>query len=667
MGAVVEAQDALNWLHDRFFSHGPATAKTTSTKGRALPGDADLLEKIRRSKTGPEFERLWSGDSGQDASGADFRLCSILAFWTGKDARRIDVLFRQSGLFRNEGRAGKWDKKHHADGSTYGERTVDKAIEATTETYQGGMGTKPPVRRPPPLPNSNTGQEGQERPVIRIIAGELPQAVRAAMGILVAARVPIYQRGAALWRPVIVERPRTGQAGHIPAGALLLETVNEVWLADQVTQAAQLEKYDKRVEDWLRCDCPPRLAKTLQVLAGEWRFPPLVGVIEAPTLREDGSLVAADGYDKQTALYLHLPPGLKVAVASAPTRDDAIAAFQVLEREIFGGFPFASRADLSVAIAATLTALVRRLLRIAPGFVFDAPVPGSGKTLLADIVAILATGRPAPIMSQASNDDENEKRLASFLLQGHSMLNMDNVGYPISGDFLCSMLTSPEINPRILGESHTPSLQTNLTFMATGNNVAARGDISRRLLVCRLDPHCERPDARRFDRDLYAWLPEHRGAMLSHALTILKAFQLAGFPEPDPSLGPYGSFNEWSTRIRAAVVWLGLPDPCQTRTRLEGADHVTGQLAAVLSAWHRELRGQVLTIGEVRERCSMAIHADLRAALLDVASAPRDLNAIDPRRLSHWLKRVEGRVIGQLRFARRGEIRARDQWTVEVV
>lgn len=662
---VTEVPGALEWLHARYFA--PVSSRPASTRARppisapALDSDQALLEKIRGSKAGGEFGRLWAGDAGEDASAADFRLCCILAFWTGKDAGWMDRLFRQSGLYQNEGRASKWDRKHHSDGRTYGAATIDKAIDQTRQVYQGASRTR---AKPTPR-GSRTLPPPQEKPLIRIVAGELPQAVRAAMGVLKARRAPIYQRGIALVRPIILERPRTGKAGYVPSGALLLESVEEAWLSDQITQSAQLEKFDNRAKEWRRCDCPSRLATTLLALAGEWQFPPLTGIVEAPTLRDDGSLLAESGYDESTGLYLHLPPGLKVTVPSAPTLDNAIFAFKTLEKEILAGFPFASYADLAVILAAILTALVRRQLRTAPGFVFDSPAPGSGKTLLADVVAILATGRTPPLMNQGKSDEETEKRLASFLLQGHGILNLDNVAYRLGGDLLCSLLTSPEINPRILGESRSPSLPTNLTLLATGNNVQVSPDLERRLLSCRLDPGCEHPEARRFDRDLHAWLPEHRGEMLSAALTILKAFHHAGLPKQD--LVPYGSFTEWSAKVRSAVVWIGLPDPCQTRTRLEGADEATRELGAVLAAWERELKGQKLTLAEVRERSGRAIHAELRAALLAVAEAPRSPGDIDSRRLSHWLRKVEGRVVKGLRLVRQGEIRNVDQWAVEAV
>ncbi|ESP89724.1 hypothetical protein K933_02016 [Candidatus Halobonum tyrrellensis G22] len=58
-------------------------------------------------------------------------LCCLLAFWTGGDAMRVDKLFRRSRLYRD-----KWDDVHHSNGDTYGERTVKRAIDNTSEFYE---------------------------------------------------------------------------------------------------------------------------------------------------------------------------------------------------------------------------------------------------------------------------------------------------------------------------------------------------------------------------------------------------------------------------------------------------------------------------------------------------------------------------------------------------
>jgi len=94
--------------------------------------DRELLEKAKHATNGEKFERLWNGKTRgyESQSEADMALCFLLAFWTGGDAKQMDQLFQQSSLMRE-----KWDEVHYADGSTYGEKTVERAIARTTEFY----------------------------------------------------------------------------------------------------------------------------------------------------------------------------------------------------------------------------------------------------------------------------------------------------------------------------------------------------------------------------------------------------------------------------------------------------------------------------------------------------------------------------------------------------
>ena len=57
-------------------------------------------------------------------------------------------------------------------------------------------------------------------------------------------------------------------------------------------------------------------------------------------------------------------------------------------------FPFVAPCDRSVALAGMLTALDRLSMDTAPLIAFTAPTAGTGKSLLVDIIAVLATGRP---------------------------------------------------------------------------------------------------------------------------------------------------------------------------------------------------------------------------------------------------------------------------------
>ncbi|WP_394327589.1 phage NrS-1 polymerase family protein [Halogranum rubrum] len=113
-------------------SGSEVTAETSASSTASTLSDDDLLERAKAAANGEKFTRLWSGDvSTYDShSEADMALCCLLAFWTGGDTNRMNQLFCRSGLYR-----GKWDEQHFADGSTYGERTLQRACERTTEHY----------------------------------------------------------------------------------------------------------------------------------------------------------------------------------------------------------------------------------------------------------------------------------------------------------------------------------------------------------------------------------------------------------------------------------------------------------------------------------------------------------------------------------------------------
>ncbi len=93
--------------------------------------DEGLIERAGAAKNGNRFKALWAGNTSahaDDESSADLALCNSFAFWTGRDATRMDRLFRRSGLFRE-----KWDEKR--GDRTYGQMTIELAIKDCTEVY----------------------------------------------------------------------------------------------------------------------------------------------------------------------------------------------------------------------------------------------------------------------------------------------------------------------------------------------------------------------------------------------------------------------------------------------------------------------------------------------------------------------------------------------------
>jgi primase-polymerase (primpol)-like protein len=155
---VARRQDALTAIHREYVQEverdtvsesehrDTADDQSPTTETAAVDvdldlDDEDLLEKARTASNGQKFERLWNGNTvGYDSqSEADMALCCLLAFWTGGDPTQMDQLFRQSGLLRE-----KWDEVHYADGSTYGEKTIERAIATTSEFYDPDTGENSP-------------------------------------------------------------------------------------------------------------------------------------------------------------------------------------------------------------------------------------------------------------------------------------------------------------------------------------------------------------------------------------------------------------------------------------------------------------------------------------------------------------------------------------------
>jgi putative DNA primase/helicase len=127
-------QEALDELHAQVFGAGKSSRPTvavTEPSPNSL-SDESIIGRARNAKNGDKFSRLWTGDFSQynSPSEADLALCMMLAFWTGRDADRIDSLFRLSKLFRP-----KWDERHSANGCTYGQLTIETAVDGTHEVW----------------------------------------------------------------------------------------------------------------------------------------------------------------------------------------------------------------------------------------------------------------------------------------------------------------------------------------------------------------------------------------------------------------------------------------------------------------------------------------------------------------------------------------------------
>jgi putative DNA primase/helicase len=128
---TIERRDAeIAALYWRVFgTAAPEPKRAAAPTGQGIVGtDAEIVAIAMAAKNGVKFRHLWEGDPNGDESAGDLALCNCLAFYTGRDAERMDRIFRGSGRMRP-----KWDERRGA--VTYGEMTIKKAIENCSETY----------------------------------------------------------------------------------------------------------------------------------------------------------------------------------------------------------------------------------------------------------------------------------------------------------------------------------------------------------------------------------------------------------------------------------------------------------------------------------------------------------------------------------------------------
>ena len=505
---------------------------------------------------------------------------------------------------------------------------------------------------------------------IRIVDGELARIVAESEAALLAAG-GVYRRGGV---PVHVRRVDDAQPAAGVARALgtpVIAACSPELLVLRLATDARFARYSGRRKKWEATN-PPAYVGRFLVAKGEWTFPPLAGVVNAPTLRADGSILEAQGYDPATGLLLDFGRIAFPPVPSAPRFADARAALDRLA-ELIAEFPFADpgegggRVSRAVLLAALLTAPVRRSLPTAPLFLIDAPKPGTGKTFAAELVALLATGRLPAVMAHAADGAEERKRLLASLLAGDAVTLIDNVEAVLRSDVLCAVLTAESYRDRLLGQNVNATVPTATLWLANGNNVTVQGDLTRRVLLCRMDAGIETPDARTFRGNPRAALDARRPELLVDALTVLRAHHVAG--RPAPGLAPFGSFEAWSGWIRAALVWLGEADPLANRRALEASDPEREVLRNLLAAWDDEHGEATVLAGELARRHSdwtkTADRHDPLAEALDTIPRPPRAD-LTPRVLGNYLQRVRDKVEGGRRLRRVGTHQGTALWRVEV-
>jgi putative DNA primase/helicase len=502
------------------------------------------------------------------------------------------------------------------------------------------------------------------RPLLRYVDTQLPQIVDTACNIAVNSRAEIYARGTSLFRPVRIERPtRIGSLMRME-GATILVPIDKPALVDMLTALIDFRKYDSRLarDPWKPVACPAVVAETIIARRGGWPFPQLRAVISTPTLRPDGSLLTDAGFDHQTGI-LFRPEVEWPKIPDQPSRADAEQAKAKLLK-LVGTFPFAGPVDRSAALTMIMTAIVRTCLPTSPLFGVSAPTPGTGKSKLVDIAAILATGSAAAVLSAPREEAELQKHVGAILMAGDAFISLDNIEHPLRSEFLCQALTQETVAVRVLGESRTLRLPTVATFCATGNSLRFAGDLTRRVVIINLDAGMERPEERVFKNDAVKLAKEYRVALVVAALTILRAFVVADRPRTQSS---FGSFEAWSDLVRSALVWVGEADPLGNAGQVRDADPEHERTAAIINALSDRGTWKTSDIAKLIQEDNASLYGKQHEALTEALADMIERGHLHVTRFGHFLRKNKNRIVGGRRIVLRGLDRnGVAMWSIEL-
>jgi len=317
-------------------------------------------------------------------------------------------------------------------------------------------------------------------------------------------------------------------------------------------------------------------------------FPVLTGIVRAPVIAPDGSLVDQPGYHRASGLYYEPEDGVNVPPVSLhPTDDEIIAAKAIFFDDHFIGFPFVSNADRINALAMLLTPFVRSLIQgPTPLMLIDAPVQGTGKGLLAECVVFPAVGE-LPATPPPEREEEWSKTITSLLDASVPVVLFDNLTGVLRSASLAAALTTRKWSARRLGTPEMVNTRIDITWLATANNVSLDDDMSRRVVYSRIDAKMEFPYERPREsfkhHDLRKWVKDNRGRLIWAALTLARAWISRGRP---PGNQVMGSYESWVETIGGILQVCGIGDFLGNREKRRSAsDTDSAPFRAFCQSW----------------------------------------------------------------------------------
>jgi putative DNA primase/helicase len=517
-----------------------------------------------------------------------------------------------------------------------------------------------------------------DRPLIELGPKDSPRLINVVAGTmrhLASTGAQIFQRGGMLMRPV---HERSFDSDGKPVKVVSLIRLDEGAL--QLILMQRL-RWLRRTEGGTKGVNPmdTEVASLILKARGAWPFPPVSGLITAPTLRPDGSLLDEDGYDEQTGLLLF--NSIPLSVKLKPSVADAEGALGLL-KGLLVEVPFADIDKIdrspsrSVALSLIISLAARGALETVPLHGATAPAIGAGKTYLVNIACFIVSGRRCAVIGATRDREELEKKIATSLLAGRQLISLDNVNGVRSSDLLSQVLSEGKFVHRLLGTNTEIEVASKSVFAATGNNLLIADDLIRRTLLISLETKEECAWDKEFRNEPLEMIARDRAKYISAALTIPLAYIAAGKPDLPRDLNGY---QQWSQLVRGALMWLGEADPIETmrvvrehdprlqastsmlfamRTAFGGSEYTAAEMVSLVD--EKEIIDMKKFLGEPIEARSK------QRALRDAMAGVCKDGKITTANLSYWLRSRNGQILSGLRLCGEADRTRLMHWRVVV-
>lgn len=345
-------------------------------------------------------------------------------------------------------------------------------------------------------------------------------------------------------------------------------------------------------------DAPDRLIADILAYP-EWPgMPALRGVVTAPVVAQNGEQCDAPGFNPATGLYYHAD-GLAVG-DTAPTADRVAWAIDLIMADLLGDFPFKDEASRANAVGLLILPFARPLIEgVTPLHTINAPMPGTGKTLLSWVTTLPFNPEGPAVMTAGQDEDEWRKRITAMLSAGASHLVIDNLKGSLTSGSLAAALSTPLWTDRVLGKSQTITLPNRAVWIATGNNIAVDTELARRAVWIRLDANAERPWQRSGFRHaaLQEWAIASRGDIVTAALILIRNWINGGRV---PGRATVGGYEAWARVIGGILDAAGIVGFMGNIAELyEAADPSAALWSAFVTEWWNQFHDQIVGVKEL--------------------------------------------------------------------